>query len=77
MTYQQRKKAGMCVRKGCKRKPRMNGKKRRSYCKLHTDQNQKNANAYLKRKAKKAKLRKAKAKARRLVERAPAMFDRT
>ncbi len=54
--YQKRKAAGQCVRTGCNRKPKL-GKdgKPRSYCQVHNEQNRKNTEAFLKRKAAKKK----------------------
>jgi hypothetical protein len=63
--YQQRKAAGLCVRPGCKIKPKKGPDgKPRSYCPLHNAQNRKNSEAWVKRqKAAKAakKVRKPKA----------------
>jgi hypothetical protein len=49
--YQQRKADGKCVRRGCKRTPRMaaDGKHRRSYCDFHNAQNARNYAAYIER----------------------------
>ena len=62
--YQNRKRAGLCVRPGCKIKPKKGPDgKPRSYCPVHNAQNAKNSAAWVKRQAakKKSKVRKPKA----------------
>jgi len=61
--YQARKKAGLCVRPGCKIKPKKGPDGTpRSYCPVHNAQNAKNSKAFLERQAaKKSKVRKPKA----------------
>ncbi len=56
--YQARKKAGLCVRPGCDRKPKLNADgKPRSYCPVHNAANRKNSDAWKARQAaKKPKL---------------------
>lgn len=52
--YQERKKAGLCVRTGCERKPRKNADGTvRSYCDFHNDLNKKATAAFKKRAAEK------------------------
>ena len=68
--YQERKRAGLCVRAGCKRTPRKNKDgSRRSYCDFHNEQNAKNSAAFIKRQ--KAKAGKPKLVRRRKVTPAP------
>jgi len=62
--YQNRKRAGLCVRPGCKNKPMLGPDgKPRSYCPVHNAANRKNSEAWLKRQTakKKSKVRKPKA----------------
>jgi hypothetical protein len=52
--YQERKKAGLCVRTGCERKPRKNEDGTlRSYCDVHNELNKQATAAFKKRAAKK------------------------
>jgi hypothetical protein len=48
-TYKQKKRAGICVRLGCKRIPRRTSKRgaRKSYCQFHTKENAKHKAASL------------------------------
>ncbi len=58
--YQNRKRAGLCVRPGCKIKPKKGPDgKPRSYCPKHNAQNARNSAAWLKRQAAKKKPKKA------------------